>query len=357
MLRLVLNCSESDLEISNGVLIDGTRASGRVVVPEGVTRISTSAFRGNRNLTELVLPSSLRAIGTGAFMDCDSLLRVDIPRNVVSIGRGAFLDCRHLEEVTLPESIRDLSILSFRNTPWWNSYVKSGPRTNGMLIIGRVVMDAKRCRGKIIIPEGITQIAESAFLGSDITGIVFPKSIQNIDSQAFLFCNNLKDVVLPVVPGVSPSLADFPSSITSIRFSESDPIFIRDYSRIRDFAGKYGLAYTALIDKSYDLDIPLTVKCPLFELALLDNPENSKLKGYVLDNLQDFMQEAVRYGDLEFIEFVLQQDDSVEISSQALDKFLEYAARNKAHSVAALLMNYKNKHYGFRNTESEEDLL
>ncbi|MDE6691657.1 MAG: leucine-rich repeat domain-containing protein [Clostridia bacterium] len=49
----------------------------------------------------------------------------------------------------------------------------------------------------ICIPNGVKEISFRTFYGSDICGVRIPQSVEFIDVQAFLCCNNLKYVVIP----------------------------------------------------------------------------------------------------------------------------------------------------------------
>ena len=54
--------------------------------------------------------------------------------------------------------------------------------------------------GKLVIPEGVTEIAENIFpndaMRDLVTEIVFPKSLVFIDDSSFAFCTNLKNIEL-----------------------------------------------------------------------------------------------------------------------------------------------------------------
>lgn len=117
----------------------------KVVIEDGITSISDSAFNRCDSLTEVTIPDSVTSIGFGAFSNCDSLTEVLIPDSVTSIGSNAFYCCHNLTEVTIQHSVTD---------------------------IGRW-----------------------AFIGcSSLTEITIPDSVTNIGDEAFCACESLNDV-------------------------------------------------------------------------------------------------------------------------------------------------------------------
>jgi hypothetical protein len=74
-------------EIKNDVLIkywNAGRAS--LTVPDGVTTIGYSAFRGCTGLTSVTIPGSVATIGDSAFGVCTGLTAITIPGGVTTIG-------------------------------------------------------------------------------------------------------------------------------------------------------------------------------------------------------------------------------------------------------------------------------
>lgn len=148
-----VECSET-FEIKKNVLtwIDPS-VSGRVVIPSGVTRIST-AF--NSLMTEVVLPDSVKIISKYAFHRCTNLEKINIPASVKKIGEGAFADCKKLRQVVFEE------------------------RTDS-IEFGLYVFCDCRALENPVLPEGITEISDRLF-SIFISSIQLPSTIQNVGS-------------------------------------------------------------------------------------------------------------------------------------------------------------------------------
>ena len=93
----------------------GDRTS--ITIPNSVTSIGDSAFRGCSSLTNITIPSGVTSIGDFAFSGCSSLTSVTIPSGVTSIGWGAFYDCSSLKTINCEASSKPSG---------WDSGWKSG---------------------------------------------------------------------------------------------------------------------------------------------------------------------------------------------------------------------------------------
>ena len=79
---------------------------------------------------------------------------------------------------------------------------------DGLVIVNNIVIDGRRCKGTVVIPDGVTMIAEMAFYGpyelysgadmqgAELTSISLPASVVEIRKMAFYQCENLKTVNL-----------------------------------------------------------------------------------------------------------------------------------------------------------------
>ena len=61
-----------------------------VIIEEGVTTISTAAFRDHGHLQSCILPSTIESIGNEAFCFCFQLMYIEIPPSCTSFGDGSF---------------------------------------------------------------------------------------------------------------------------------------------------------------------------------------------------------------------------------------------------------------------------
>ncbi len=87
----------------------------KIVVGEGITSISDSAFADFRLVKEVQLPNSLRVIGPAAFITCTSLENLVLPYKITRIEDGAFVNCESLKTITIPGSITEIAEDAFYN--------------------------------------------------------------------------------------------------------------------------------------------------------------------------------------------------------------------------------------------------
>ncbi len=150
-----------------------------VAIGKGITDIGSRAFYENSKLKFITIGENVKSIGEDAFNNCTSLAEIIIPENVESIGEDAFKGCTGLVCV----SVEDIASWCKMDFDGFNG----NPLCNGgdLYLNGQLITE-------LIIPEGVTEIAKTAFYEcSAITSVVFPESLKNIGRLAFYGCNNV----------------------------------------------------------------------------------------------------------------------------------------------------------------------
>lgn len=222
-----------------------------VVLEDGVLAIGDMAFSGCKNLTSIKLSNALLFIGSCAFSGCKDLTTIEMPDTVLFLGRGAFSSCTNLQSVTLshkltqigefcfegcgnltsiviPRSVTKLedgafytrlsflepcnkrlqSIIVEDKNPKYDSRENCNAiietKTNTLLfgcantIIPNSVTTIasyafQDCLGlkSISIPDGVKSIGTMAFVGTGLTSVVIPKSVESI-SKPFVGLTSIK---------------------------------------------------------------------------------------------------------------------------------------------------------------------
>lgn len=185
------------------------RTNKTYTISSNVTVIGESAFAGCNNLTEITIPNNVTTIKQGAFEECNNLTNVIISDGVTSIENSAFFGCNNLEEIVLPQSVINIERWAFSNCyNLKNIYVNKNNKKfyseNGILfeknneeiILRQYPIDC--VEKKYIIPKDVTNIGDSAFLYSEnLTNIIIPNSVINIGDSAFDLCSNLTEIIVP----------------------------------------------------------------------------------------------------------------------------------------------------------------
>ena len=173
-----IGCSSlTSITIPNSVteigysVFEGCTNLKSITIPNGVTSIGDSAFEGCTSLKSITIPNGVTSIGDSAFEGCTSLTSITIPNSVTSIGSGAFIGCSSLTSITIPDSVTCIGDSAFNGCTSLTS---------------------------ITIPDSVTSIGESAFSGcSSLASITIPDSVMSIGNDAFRECSSLTSITIP----------------------------------------------------------------------------------------------------------------------------------------------------------------
>lgn len=203
----------------NGVLYNGDKTSiikfpaasplKSYTVPASVTEIYPNAFNKCNIIEEINFEedSAISTIGLNAFSD-SSIKSITLPYDVKTIAEAAFDNCIYLERVILPEGLTEIKDSAFR----WSG-LKS-----------------------VNIPGSVTTIGNSAFYGCEkLENITLAEGVTAIGATAFGSCASLKEAHLPQsLLWLDPSAFYYSNSLEKISVSENNPYY---------FADEYGALY------------------------------------------------------------------------------------------------------------------
>lgn len=178
----------------------GCAFTGSLTIPEGITEIAigtfSSLYQSSGMFTgKLTLPSTLKTIGASAFSYTDFSGELLIPDGVTSIGANAFKECDGFGGLlSLPDRVKTVGEWAFYLCKGFTGLKLSA----GLTKIEKLSFaHMYGLRTEVVIPEGVTEIGESAFSCSYMPSVRLPSTLKKIEKQAFMYAHNLTKITLP----------------------------------------------------------------------------------------------------------------------------------------------------------------
>lgn len=192
--------AEDDKETSKQWFI-GDNTISKVVIPEGVKKISSYAFANLTALEEIVLPSTLEHIDYGAFYGCTALEKITFSgeNNLKIINQNAFENCNLQGTLDLPQAcvISDYAFAGNQN-------LKGVKLSDRLLSIGNYAFAGCKKLNEIEIKAEKVKYGEYAFTGCEsikefyVNASVLPEGM-------FYECDNMEKVIIgPDVNDIGP---------------------------------------------------------------------------------------------------------------------------------------------------------
>ena len=152
----------------------------KLVLKDGVTSISASAFRTYTHLTSVKLPDSVAYIGNQAFKFCVELSSITLPSSMKSIKVETFCRCSKLASVNLQYGITMIESRAFANC----TALESIQLPVSLSQIGAWAFSNCEKLSSVKIPESVTSISNGAFSGCALTSVTVSRDCK-VHESAF----------------------------------------------------------------------------------------------------------------------------------------------------------------------------
>ena len=251
-----------------------TNLTGNLIIPNSVTEIGNNAFNGCKGFNgTLTLSSNLKTIGDNAFYECSGFTgSLTLPNSVTTIGESAFNGCSGFTSLKLSDALtvipkRAFLACNFKGTLTLPSRLK--------MIDEGAFSDCTGFTGVLTLPNSVTTIGKSAFafcsgftvlklsealtiihefafwccnnltIGSENPSqVTLPKSLEKIEREAFIGCNQIKTINFQSLPeGISSTIGDFMYETVSL----SDDSYISPKAT----GTGYAISYTRTISNDW----------------------------------------------------------------------------------------------------------
>lgn len=245
-------------------------------LPEGINEIGTNAFAENHNLTTIKFPSTVYAVEGNAFNGCEKLKNIEIaegnknltlengillcnnkinnrteivtileeaidtetntfivPDSVTYLNEGALNKYKNITTVQIPASVQTISPL-FIEKEVTNVIIANNPKyeviDNAIYTKGteNEAVTMVRYFGNettVNVKTGTEIIGEYCFEDKNLSQIILPETLEEIQQQAFSHCNNLKSLSLGEKVKTFSAMSIYGSGIEEIILGENHPYF------------------------------------------------------------------------------------------------------------------------------------
>ncbi len=137
------------------------------------------------DITKIIVEEGITELGV-VFHSTDNLKVIDLPASLEKVGEGTLWLCDGLEAINIAQGNKALYVA--------NDTLYQKTVSDTVLITHWGKDDAE----DIIIPDGVTRIAEHAFDDNDIIqSITLPRTIETLGNHCFGLCDELKQIYIP----------------------------------------------------------------------------------------------------------------------------------------------------------------
>lgn len=155
----------------------------KFTIPQGVEIIGERAFTSRDNLVEVIFPDTLCCIEDEAFMYSTRINRIDLPNSVTSIGKRSFYGCSNLSRINSLGTVRTIKEETFMGC---NITMLILPET--LVQIENNAFNSNNNLQNITLTDSVREIGNSAFAYCGISNIMLNNNLQKIGDFCFFKC-------------------------------------------------------------------------------------------------------------------------------------------------------------------------
>ena len=177
-----------------------------VVIEDGITSISSRAFRGASGMQEISIAYSVTKIDAFAFQSCSALTEITLPDSITTVGANAFVGCTSLTQVTFGAGVSSFGDMLFNGCRALKNIFCSENNASYVSVEGVLFNQAQTAlvlfptgySGGYRIPDGTVTIRGYAFYSvPELTELIIPEGVTRIEMMAIYGCNGLTELTLP----------------------------------------------------------------------------------------------------------------------------------------------------------------
>ena len=169
----------------------------KIIIGEGITKITSDTFRLCKNLEYIYLPNSLKIIANRVFQECKNLKNISIPNNVESIGQYCFGNSNIIKfNINDGSKLKKISKQTFINCSNLSTVDLSKSKIlnsidNGAFYFCEKLTDVK-------LSNTITSIEDDAFAGcKSLSKITLPKELKSLGNHCLETGSSITKIYIP----------------------------------------------------------------------------------------------------------------------------------------------------------------
>ena len=219
---------------------------------------------------------------------------------------------------------------------------------------------------EVIIPDGIEVLGSQSFFRSkNLEVLTIPEGVKVIESRAFEYCYELKEITIPKSMKVIESKA-FKGcyKLRKIRTDNGVETISNDaffYCNLNCLTWQ-GIRIPLESDDAYYMadilkmiyhrdmraSIPTSTKYSINWAMYCLYPDDEKIIRYIQKDFQAMFQYLIDENQWEILNKALHSGKFVKLKN--IDELIRYAIQKQNYEMQAMLISYKNQHFGYQDT-------